>query len=121
MGESVFQSITLFSAPIKNGGGELPSQSSPLTQEINRVFGSYDKFISEFSTRTAAIQGSGWGWLGVDKQNKNLRYLELPNQEIPELNGLTPILSMDEYFMSKLLMFGNMPTGSTTKTLDQIS
>ncbi|CAK57712.1 unnamed protein product (macronuclear) [Paramecium tetraurelia] len=45
--------------------------------------------------KTAAIQGSGWGFLGVDQQSKKLRYLELPNQEIPQNYGLTPILTID--------------------------
>ena len=61
---------------------------------MKEVWGSYEKFIAEFSAKTALIQGSGWGWLGVDKQNKKLRYVELSNQDIPENNGITPVLSM---------------------------
>ncbi|CAD8096889.1 unnamed protein product [Paramecium primaurelia] len=81
--------------PIKNGGGQLPDANSALVQEINKNWGSVDNFKTFFNTRTAAIQGSGWGFLGVDQQSKKLRYLELPNQEIPQNYGLTPILTID--------------------------
>lgn len=30
---------------------------------INEDFGSFEAFKSHFTTGTAAIQGSGWGWL----------------------------------------------------------
>jgi Fe-Mn family superoxide dismutase len=42
-------------APISNGGGQLPSETSNLTKLIKGSWGSYDKFISNFNAETAAI------------------------------------------------------------------
>jgi superoxide dismutase, Fe-Mn family len=62
-----------------NGGGHLnhtlfwenlsPEKSSPkgdLAVAINICFGDYEKMKTEMSTKTVAIQGSGWGWLGYN-------------------------------------------------------
>ena len=48
-------------APVKAGGGRLTS--GPLEGAFTRDFGSLDDFKKTFNTKTAAIQGSGWGWL----------------------------------------------------------
>ena len=45
----------------KGHGGDL--KDGPLKEAIIRDFGSYDNFVTEFNTTTAAVQGSGWGWL----------------------------------------------------------
>jgi Fe-Mn family superoxide dismutase len=34
-----------------------------LKDEIVKAFGSVDEFKKKFNASTAAIQGSGWGWL----------------------------------------------------------
>jgi len=52
----------LAKASTKGGiGGKL--QDGPLSEAITRDFGSLDALKKEFNTATAAIQGSGWGWL----------------------------------------------------------
>jgi superoxide dismutase len=48
-------------APVSSGGGQLAS--GPLESALGRDFGSFDEFKKIFNTTTAAIQGSGWGWL----------------------------------------------------------
>lgn len=48
-------------APSSGDGGKLAD--GPLKTAIERDFGSLDAFKKEFNARTAAIQGSGWGWL----------------------------------------------------------
>lgn len=45
---------------------------SALGKAIDRDFGSFDEFKKKFNAATAAIQGSGWGWLGADKANGTL-------------------------------------------------
>ena len=45
----------------KGNGGVL--RDGPLKNAIVEAFGSFDNFKKEFNTTTAAIQGSGWGWL----------------------------------------------------------
>lgn len=71
-----------------NGGGHLnhsifwknlsPGASKPSTElckAIDKSFGSMDKMKNELSTKTIAIQGSGWGWLGLDKVSGKLLFL----------------------------------------------
>ena len=48
-------------APASEGGGQLGS--GPLKFAIDRDFGSLDGLKKSFNAQTAAIQGSGWGWL----------------------------------------------------------
>lgn len=43
-------------------GGQLP-EGSQLKKAIERDFGSVEEFKKKFNAATAAIQGSGWGWL----------------------------------------------------------
>ena len=61
-------------APKSAGGGALPKVESDLAQQINATWGSFDKFIANFSNNTAAIQGSGWGWLVYHKGSKQLEF-----------------------------------------------
>lgn len=48
-------------APKSSGGGQKPT--GELLKEIEKTWGSLDKFIEKFNAQTAAVQGSGWGWL----------------------------------------------------------
>ena len=48
-------------APVHSGGGKLTS--GLLGNALVRDFGSFDDFKKVFNTKTASIQGSGWGWL----------------------------------------------------------
>ena len=38
-------------------------KDGPLKEAILKAFGTVDAFKGDFNTTTAAIQGSGWGWL----------------------------------------------------------
>lgn len=49
-------------APPKKGGGQVPT-SGPLVDRIKDTFGDVKAFQEKFNAQTAAIQGSGWGWL----------------------------------------------------------
>jgi len=48
-------------APTSSGGGKLPE--GKLKTALEKGFGSVEAFKKEFNAKTAAIQGSGWGWL----------------------------------------------------------
>lgn len=48
-------------APAAEAGGKL--EDGPLKSAIESTWGSVDAFKKDFNTKTAAIQGSGWGWL----------------------------------------------------------
>ena len=85
-------------APVAQGGGVRPGDNSHLTKLIKATWGSYDAFQASFSAETAAIQGSGWGWLVYNKQTKNLEYRASANQDLitdQQPNGLVPLLNID--------------------------
>lgn len=96
-------------APIKNGGGVVPSKDSPLRQKIDVSFGSMEKFQEFFTNRTIGIQGSGWGWLVYNKVTDSLEYKELPNQDpvcmFPEL---IPIFTVDVWEHAYYISYKNM-------------
>lgn len=67
-----------------------------LASAIERDFGSLDAFTSKFSASTAAVQGSGWGWLGFNKDLKKLVIATTPNQDpLEATTGLVPLLGVD--------------------------
>ncbi|KAI2544463.1 SOD2 isoform 3, partial [Pan troglodytes] len=48
-----------------NGGGEPKGE---LLEAIKRDFGSFDKFKEKLTAASVGVQGSGWGWLGFNKE-----------------------------------------------------
>ena len=54
-------------------GGDGPS--GDLLAAIEAKWGSVENFVKTFNAKTAAIQGSGWGWLGAQMQQMLERFL----------------------------------------------
>jgi superoxide dismutase, Fe-Mn family len=77
-------------APPKQGGGGEPE--GELLKAIETEFGSFEDFKKTFSAKTAAVQGSGWGWLGYSKEQKRVVMATLPNQDPLSTTGLIPLL-----------------------------
>lgn len=61
---------------------------------INRDFGSYEAFKSEFEQKGTTLFGSGWVWLSADKDGK-LVITQETNANNPITKGLKPLLTMD--------------------------
>ena len=83
--------------PIAEGGGVLPAEGSDLYSSITRDFGSIEKFITHFNANTAAVQGSGWGWLAYNKASQKLEFYTTANQDrlIEKGAFLVPLLTID--------------------------
>ncbi len=80
-------------APTKKGGGASPE--GDILKRIQTQWGSLDKFVEKFNTQTAAIQGSGWGWLGYNKAEDRLVIQSCANQDPLSTAGLIPLLGID--------------------------
>lgn len=93
-------------APKSKGGGSAPN--GELLQAIKKDFGSFEKFMEEFSTRTVAIQGSGWGWLGYCKNHQNLHIMTCDNQDPLSTKGLVPLLGVDVWEHAYYLQYKNV-------------
>ena len=77
---------------IKIGGCER-KPSGRLLQAINRDFGDYASFKSEFKKAAMSVFGSGYTWLV--SQCKNLKIVNTANQDNPMVDGLKPLLVID--------------------------
>ncbi|MDD3470934.1 MAG: superoxide dismutase [Thermoguttaceae bacterium] len=74
-----------------NGGGKADGK---LGNAIERCFGDYGTFETQFKTEAAKLFGSGWLWLAADAQG-SLTLLPLANAGNPITHGKTPILTID--------------------------
>lgn len=91
----------------KNGGGGNPP-SGKLAEAINKSFGSLDKFIEKFNAEAAAVQGSGWAWLGLCKETKNIYIVTCENQDPLSTKGLIPLLGIDVWEHAYYLQYKNV-------------
>ncbi|MCY3853860.1 MAG: superoxide dismutase [Thaumarchaeota archaeon] len=87
-----------------NGGGQ---PNGKLSEEISSTFGSFEEFKTFFSTNTASIQGSGWGWLVYNKESNKVEFKSMPNQTSPRTIGLTPLLGLDVWEHAYYLKYQN--------------
>lgn len=94
-------------APVGKGGGEF-SEKGELAKALIQEFGSLEKFIEQFTAQTAAIQGSGWGWLGYDKVKKRLSITTCANQDPLSTQGLVPLLGIDVWEHAYYLQYKNV-------------
>jgi superoxide dismutase, Fe-Mn family len=92
-------------APKGEGGGGGPT--GELAEAIDRDFGSLDKFISKFNAKTAAIQGSGWGWLAYNGEKDCLEIETCANQDPLSITGKTPLLGIDVWEHAYYLVYKN--------------
>lgn len=69
--------------------------SGKIAEAVKSDFGSLDSLISTFNASTAAVQGSGWGWLAYNPAAKKLVVATTANQDpLQATTGLVPILGM---------------------------
>eukprot|EP01083_Nonionella_stella_P200122 733198_1 len=92
-------------APVDKGGGGSPS--GPLLDAINNKFGSVSKFQEIFNTKTAAVQGSGWGWLVYCPDEKGIKIQTMPNQDPIGSLGFIPLLGIDVWEHAYYLKYEN--------------
>ncbi len=93
-------------APKNKGGGGGPKGA--LEQALKSKWGSLDTFIECFNAMTGAIQGSGWGWLGLCKKSKNLTLSTCANQDPLEgTSCIIPLLGVDVWEHAYYLQYKN--------------
>lgn len=74
------------------GGGE---PTGLLAKTIRRDFGSFNNFRNELETVAMKAFGSGWAWLGYNKQKQKLEVILTSGGDNPLLENITPILAID--------------------------
>lgn len=84
------------------GGGE---PTGDLGKAIAAAFGSFAGFKETFEKAGMGRFGSGWAWLGF--QNGKLAVISMPNQDVPMMEGLKPILGVDVWEHAYYLKYQN--------------
>jgi Fe-Mn family superoxide dismutase len=88
----------------QNGGGE---PTGAIADAINDSFGSFAEFKELFSSKTAPLQGSGWGWLVYNPSSGKVEYQAMSNQDSPRTKGLVPLLGLDVWEHAYYLKYQN--------------
>jgi len=94
-------------APTASGGGDA-SHAPSVVGMIEKQWGSLDAFKTSFNAQTAAIQGSGWGWLGYDAASSSLKVATCANQDPLSMCGLVPLLGIDVWEHAYYLQYKNV-------------
>jgi Fe-Mn family superoxide dismutase len=94
---------SLFWRLMKNGGGGQPRGA--LARAMEAKFGSFDKFKTDFSDAAMKVFGSGWAWLILDE--KELKIVSTPNQDVPLSHSKHPLLGLDVWEHAYYLKYQN--------------
>ncbi|XP_072945153.1 superoxide dismutase [Mn], mitochondrial isoform X1 [Epargyreus clarus] len=114
--------LALLSAIKFNGGGHVnhaifwlnltPCETEPscaLTCAIEHDFGSWENMKNQLATASVGVQGSGWGWLGYNKQMKKLQIATCQNQDpLQATTGLVPLFGIDVWEHAYYLQYKNV-------------
>ena len=92
--------------PVQKGASEAPC--GELASLIQRDFGGLEILKEKFNAATVAIQGSGWGWIGYNKNLKRLEMVTTANQDPLSAQGLIPIFGVDVWEHAYYLQYKNL-------------
>merc|ERR1739836_165612 len=72
-------------------------------------FGSFENMVQLMTAACVPIQGSGWGWLGYNKQFKRLEIAACANQDpLQATTGLVPLFGIDVWEHAYYLQYKNV-------------
>lgn len=92
-------------APEGNGGGGEPS--GMLKELIDKHWGNFANFQQEFNTKTAAVQGSGWGWLVYYPKTDDVMIWVAHNQDPVPSKYFVPLMGVDVWEHAYYLQYKN--------------
>lgn len=75
------------------GGGDMPILG--LLQQIEKDFGSFTNFKEKFTEAALTLFGSGWVWLVLKREEKQLAIVKTSNAICPIVWGDIPIINLD--------------------------
>merc|ERR1739838_892092 len=77
--------------------------------EAAKNFGSFQAFRDKFSTASAGVKGSGWGWLGYCPKGDKVAVATCQNQDgLQVTHGLVPLLGIDVWEHAYYLQYKNL-------------
>lgn len=90
-----------FAAPRENN-----RPAGKIAEAINKAFGTFEAFQTEFEKKGAGLFGSGWVWLSADSDGK-LVITQETNAANPVQRGLRPLLTFDVWEHAYYLDYQN--------------
>lgn len=97
------------------GGGK---PTGALAEQIEKDFGSFDQFKTEFAKAAVSQFGSGWAWLVKD--NDKLRVVKTGNADTPIAHGQKPLLTIDVWEHAYYLDYQNRRADYVAAVLDHL-
>lgn len=108
-----------------HGGGDPKDVCTVLSSALDHTFGTFQDFKRQFAAQTAAVQGSGWGWLVLDPVTKCLRIVTCANQDpVSTIDGhgkCIPLLGIDVWEHAYYLQYMNARPAYLTAIWDVIN
>ena len=92
-------------APAGNGGGGEPD--GELAAQINKDFGSFEKFKAHFGEASKAVEGSGWGLLVWEPNGGVLEVMTAEKHQNLTQWGVVPLLVLDVWEHAYYLKYQN--------------
>lgn len=103
---------------MKPGGGGVPADNE-LADMIDRDFGEFSAFKSEFAAAAIGAFGSGWAWLCLDGGGK-LVVTKTIGAGNPLTEGLKPILTVDVWEHAYYIDYRNARDAFVSVFLDKL-
>lgn len=76
-----------------------------LLDDINKKYGTFNNFVTEFMKSANKLKGSGFTYLVLN--NNELDIINLPNQETPYIYNMIPLIALDMWEHSYYLKYQN--------------
>lgn len=83
---------TFFWHCLSPNGGKKPN--GKIAELIDRDFGGFENFKTQFSQTAVKLFGSGWAWLAMNAQNK-LEIIPMKEANTPLIQGKKPLMTID--------------------------
>ncbi|SDH37805.1 superoxide dismutase, Fe-Mn family [Aneurinibacillus thermoaerophilus] len=96
---------TIFWNNMKPKGGGVPK--GELAEEINKTFGSFEKFKAHFSAAAEKVEGSGWALLVWSPEAGRLEILQAEKHQNLTQQGVIPLLVLDVWEHAYYLKYNN--------------
>ena len=84
----------------------LPAPTGNLSKQIEKQWGSFDAFKSDFEAKGTSLFGSGWVWLQADASGE-LSIGQYAGADNPVAHGLKPVLTFDVWEHAYYLDYQN--------------
>jgi Fe-Mn family superoxide dismutase len=94
------------SASLPAPTASLPAPTGNLLSQIEKQWGSFDAFKSDFESKGTTLFGSGWVWLQANAEGE-LSIAQYANADNPVAHGFKPLLTFDVWEHAYYLDYQN--------------